>query len=275
MTEPIRRWPDGIKAAAAISFDWDAETMWLARDPDNAQRPVTLSQGMYGSKVGMPKLLALLDKYGIRATFFIPGWVIEQNRSLTLEVQAAGHEIGHHGYLHEWPDKHPEQEEAILLKGIAIIEEVTGQRPRGYRSPAAEYTPNTHALLIKHGFEYASTMMDDVVPYKVSVDGKKTDLVELPCAWSLDDAPYFNFSLRPPISRMTVMPREWCVFMKDALIDIYNWGGCYTPFLHPQIIGRPGRIGMLEELFSVMKGLPGLWVGSCEEIASYWRANCD
>jgi len=266
------RWPKGIQCAACLSFDLDAETLWISRNEENLRRPVTLSQGTYGVKVAVPKILELLQEFEVKATFFVPGWVIERNKGLIQEIFAEGHEIGHHGYLHEWPDmSDPAKEEEILLKGIEIIEKTVGQRPLGYRSPAAEYTPSTLSLLKKHGFTYSSTMMDDISPYKHVVDAVKTDLVELPAHWSIDDAPYFLYSLRPPISRMTITPREFLEIFEGALLDYYKWGGCFSTFLHPQVIGRPGRFQMLREFIQFMKGLPKIWIARCIEIAQYWQ----
>jgi len=266
------RWPKGIQCAACLSFDLDAETLWISRNEENLRRPVTLSQGTYGVKVAVPKILELLQEFEVKATFFVPGWVIERNKGLIQEIFAEGHEIGHHGYLHEWPDmSDPAKEEEILLKGIEIIEKTVGQRPLGYRSPAAEYTPSTLSLLKKHGFAYSSTMMDDISPYKHVIDGVKTNLVELPAHWSIDDAPYFLYSLRPPISRMTITPREFLEIFEGALLDYYKWGGCFSTFLHPQVIGRPGRFQILREFIQFMKGLPEIWIARCIEVAQYWQ----
>jgi peptidoglycan/xylan/chitin deacetylase (PgdA/CDA1 family) len=268
------RWPNGAQCAACLSFDLDAETLWISRNEENLRRPVTLSQGTFGVKVAMPKILELLREFDIKATFFVPGWVIERNQGLIKEVFAAGHEVAHHGYLHEWPDMtDPSKEEGILLKGIEIIEKTVGQKPFGYRSPAGEYTPSTLSLLKKHGFTYSSTMMDDISPYKHVIEGKKTDLVELPVHWSIDDAPYFLYSLRPPISRMTITPKEFLEIFEGALLDIYQWGGCFSTFLHPQVIGRPGRFQILREFIQFMKGLPKIWIARCMDVAQYWQKN--
>jgi peptidoglycan/xylan/chitin deacetylase (PgdA/CDA1 family) len=270
------KWPKGMQCAACLSFDLDAETLWISRNEENLRRPVTLSQGTFGVKIAMPKILELLQEFNIKATFFVPGWVIERNQGLIKEVFAEGHEIAHHGYLHEWPDMtDPSKEEGILEKGIEIIEKIIGQKPFGYRSPAGEYTPSTLSLLKKHGFTYSSTMMDDISPYKHSIDGVKTDLVELPVHWSIDDAPYFLYSLRPPISRMTITPREFLEIFEGALLDIHQWGGCFSTFLHPQVIGRPGRFQILREFIQFMKGLPKIWIARCVDIAQYWQKNGD
>jgi peptidoglycan/xylan/chitin deacetylase (PgdA/CDA1 family) len=165
----------------------------------------------------------------------------------------------------------PNKEEGLLLKSMEIIEKTIGRRPVGYRSPAGEYTPSTLSLLNKHGFTYSSSMMDDVAPYKVVINDTKTNLVELPVHWSIGDPPYFLYSLRPPISRMTITPREFLEIFEGALLDIYQWGGCFTTMLRPQVIGRPGRFHILEEFIRFVKGLPKVWITRCVDVAQYWQ----
>ncbi len=274
MGEKDGKWPKGMQAGVCLCFDLDAETLWISRNEENLRRPITLSQGTFGVKVATPHILDLLREYEVPATFFVPAWVVERNEDLIKRIADEGHEIGHHGYLHEWPDmSDPSKEEEILVKGTEIIEKTIGERPYGYRSPAAEYTLSTLSLLKKHGFVYSSSMMDDIAPYKHMIDGKQTDLVELPCHWSIDDAPYFLYSLRPPISRMTITPRDFLEIFEGALLDYYQWGGCFTTFLHPQVIGRPGRFRILKEFIQFMKGLPNLWVARCIDVARHWREN--
>lgn len=268
------RWPDGMQCAACLAFDYDAETLWISRNEENLRRPVTLSQGTFASKVGVPKILELLQRYDLKATFFIPAWVVERNEGLIKEIYAEGHEIGHHGYRHEWPDMtDPAKEEELLLKSMEVIVKTIRERPFGYRSPAGEYTPATLSLLNKHGFIYSTTMMDDIAPYKHVIDGVKTNLIELPVHWSIDDAPYFLYSLRPPVSRMTITPKEFLEIFQGALLDYYKWEGCFTTMLHPQVIGRPGRFQILEEFVQFMKGLPKLWIARCIDVAKYWQKN--
>jgi len=270
------RWPEGIQCAVCLAFDYDAETLWISRNEENLRRPVTLSQGTFASKVAVPKILELLRDYQIKSTFFIPAWVIERNQGLVKEINAEGHEIAHHGYRHEWPDMTDSgKEEDLLLKSMDIIEKTIGKRPYGYRSPAGEYTPSTLSLLHKHGFIYSSTMMDDIAPYKHSINGMKTNLVELPVHWSIDDAPYFLYSLRPPISRMTITPKEFLEIFEGALLDYYQWSGCFTTMLHPQVIGRPGRFRILEEFIQFLRGFPKLLITRCIDVAEHWQRNCD
>jgi len=274
MAEKNGKWPKGIHAVVCLCFDLDAETLWISRNEENLRRPVTLSQGTFGPKVATPHILDLLREYEVPATFFIPAWVVERNEDLIKRIADEGHEIGHHGYCHEWPDmSDPSKEEKILVKGTEIIEKTIGERPHGYRSPAAEYTSSTLSLLKKHGFVYSSSMMDDIAPYKHVINGTQTDLVELPCHWSIDDAPYFLYSLRPPVSRMTITPRDFLEIFEGALLDYYQWRGCFTTFLHPQVIGRPGRFQVLKEFIQFMRGLPNLWIARCVDVARYWQEN--
>ena len=243
----------------------------MVRNEENLKRPITLSQGTFGAKVAVPKILELLDKHQIKATFFVPGLVVERNQALIREIFEQGHEIGHHGYRHEWLDMtDPSKEEANLVKGIDIIEKTIGQKPLGYRSPAGEYTQSTLSLLKKHGFTYSTSMMDDIIPYKHIVNGEKSDLVELPVHWSIDDAPYFMYSMRPPISRMTITPEHFLEIFQGALLDYHQWEGCFTTMLHPQVIGRPGRFSVLDRFIRFAKGLPNIWITRCIDVANYW-----
>ena len=121
-----------------LSFDIDAETMWTARDPKNAERPIVMSQGAYGWKVGMPRILQLLDRYGLKVTFFVPGLVMEQRPAMVEAILKQGHEIAHHSWSHAWiVNLTLEEEREEMDKGIEIIQRMTGCRPVGYRSPAA------------------------------------------------------------------------------------------------------------------------------------------
>ncbi len=163
---PPVKWPDGARCAVMLTFDLDAETLMLYRDPANAQKPVLLSMARYGPKTAVPEVLELLAGFGLKATFFIPSWVIENHPDAVNPIVRAGHEIGAHGYLHERPDTlSRDEEDAILGKSVAIIRELTGRPPAGFRAPAWEFSPNTLELLEKHGFLYSSNMMDSIYPY--------------------------------------------------------------------------------------------------------------
>jgi peptidoglycan/xylan/chitin deacetylase (PgdA/CDA1 family) len=148
-----------------LTFDLDAETMWMARDPAYAKRPILMSQGAYGWEVGTRRILDCLDRYGLKVTFFVPGLVIDQREALTEEILKRGHEIAHHSYSHAWIlNLTPEQERDEMEKGFQSIKRVSGRAPRGWRSPAAEVSPISMPLLVEYGFDYSSNFFDDDSP---------------------------------------------------------------------------------------------------------------
>jgi peptidoglycan/xylan/chitin deacetylase (PgdA/CDA1 family) len=265
-------WPKKYRCCVTFSFDLDAETLWLSRDPANAKRPVTLSLGAYGYKEGVPRIVRLFRKYDLRTTFFIPGWVAERHEDLVKELRDLGHEVGHHGYLHEWPDTlELDQEKEILERGIDILQRVTGERPIGYRSPAAEFSPNTVRLLWEHQFVYSSTMMDSDLPYKHTIDGKTTSLVELPMQWHMDDAVHFMYASKPPVRNRIAEPVGVFDMWKMEFDCIYEEGLGLNICMHPQITGHPHRIRLLEDLIVHMKHHSDVWMPKMGEVAIYWQ----
>src|SRR5919205_114692 len=159
----------------AFTFDFDAEEVWIGEDPANEHRPGVLSQGTYGAKVAVPLILELLERHGVRATFFVPGRVAETHPDRVREIVAAGHELGHHGYTHTGPARlSPDEEESELVRAKEILE---------------GFGAETLDLLARHGFRYSSNLMDDIRPYR-----HPNGIVELPIQWLLDDAPHFWFS---------------------------------------------------------------------------------
>jgi peptidoglycan/xylan/chitin deacetylase (PgdA/CDA1 family) len=145
---PDLRWPGGAQCAVMLTFDFDAETLWISRDASNWKRPGTLSQGTYGARVAVPKILELLRELELRGTFFVPGWTAERHTDRVAAILECGHEVGHHGYLHEWinPDD-PAAEEAALDRGLEALRKTVGVKPVGYRSPAGETSGNLIRLL--------------------------------------------------------------------------------------------------------------------------------
>jgi len=265
MTEPFP-WPGGARCAVMLTFDFDAETLWFSRDPENVNRPGILSQGIYGGRVGVHKVLDLMQEQETPATFFVPGWTAERYPQAVERILSEGHELGHHGYLHEWIDpKFPELEEEALDRGLASLLKVGGIRPKGFRSPAGESSPNMIRLLSEKGFLYDSTLMDGIVPYRHVLAGGTPGPVELPWHWSIDDAPYALFAVRNPRPIMTNshILEVWL----DEFREIYSWGGLVNVVMHPQISGRPSRIAMMRTFIQEVRKLPGVWFARGAEVA--------
>lgn len=254
------RWPGGARAAAAFTFDLDAETLWLGW---GKTEPVTVSQGTYGARVGTPLVLDLLRETGVTATFFVPGWVAEHHAETVRAILAAGHEVACHGYLHETvKDLGQADEEAILQKALAALALLMGTPPVGYRAPAWELSPQTLGLLAKHGFRYSSNLMDAVAPYLHPGD----QLVELPVHWILDDAPYFLF----PVVKPLVAPGQALEAWRAEFDGISALGGLTVFTFHPQLVGRPSRLAALRELIRHVQSIPAVWVAPLAAIAEHW-----
>jgi peptidoglycan-N-acetylglucosamine deacetylase len=254
-----------------LTFDLDAETMWTSRDPKNAERPIVLSQGAYGWKVGTGRILDLLDRHGIKATFFVPGIVIEARWRLAEEILRRGHEIAHHSWSHRWIlTLTPEEERDEMARGIEIIQRLTGRRPAGWRSPAAEFSPITMGLLVEQGFRYSSNFFDDDSPYLHVHDGRRTDLVEFPFAWVLDDAPFFQYSITLPGRTMqapSAVAEAWCA----EFDTLYAEDRAFTLAMHPQIIGRGSRLRALETLIEHILEHDRVWFARMDHAADAIR----
>lgn len=254
-----------------LTFDLDAETMWTGRDPANANRPILMSQGAYGWKVGIPRVVALLERYGIKATFFIPGVVVERHPEVVEKLLEHGHEIAHHSYSHAWiVNLTPEQEREEMQKGFDAIVSATGKPPRGWRSPAAEFSAITMRLIKEYKFDYSSNFFDDDSPYLLEIEGEKTQIVELPFRWVLDDAPFFQYSIILP-GRTMQAPSAVLEAWKAEFDMLYAEKRMMMVGMHPQIIGQPSRLGVLEGLIKHALAHKDVWIGRCDEISDDMR----
>ena len=254
-----------------LTFDLDAETMWTSRDPANADRPIIMSQGAYGWKTGLGRVLDLLARHEITVTFFVPGLVIEQRPEAIDRILAGGHEIAHHGWSHKWiVNMTDEEEREEMHRAFEIIEKRTGEPPRGYRSPAAEFSPQTLSLLGEYGFGYSSNYFDDDSPYLHTIDGEPSDLVEFPFHWVLDDAPFFNYSITLP-GRTMQAPSAVLEAWKAEFDTLYAEDRAFVLALHPQIIGRPSRLVALEGLIRHIAAHDAIWFGRCDHVAAELR----
>lgn len=266
---PNVSWPNGAKIAVNLTFDFDAETLWFGHDPTNVSRPGTLSQGTYGAKIGVPKILEVLAHEELPATFFVPGWVVD-NRTLIVEkIVKAGHEIAHHGYLHKSIDPNNlEIELEELEKGTESIKRVIGVAPVGYRAPSGETSANLIRLLTERGFIYDSTMLDDIEPYRHVLEDGTPGVIELPWHWSMDDAQYFLTSVkfRRPMASNVHALSIW----KAEFDEAYLSGGYFNLIMHPQLTGRPSRIRVLRELIAYIRTHDNVWFARSRDVASAW-----
>ncbi len=261
-------WPDRATIAVTLTFDLDAETIWWSDADTMTGNPSSLSHGRYGPEVAVPKILALLRKHNVRATFFIPSWVAEQYPDAVRSIAAAGHEIGAHGVKHVSPVLlTPEQEAETFAESIRVLDRIGGKRPVGYRAPSWAFSDVTLKLAARSGFLYSSNLMDADEPY---VHDDPPGLVELPVSWVLDDAPYFwfdedswNKTIHSAASVMAIWQEEFnAAYRNRTYLNLT---------MHPQIIGRPARLQMLDEFIGWMQSFEGVWMTTGSAVAVYVR----
>jgi peptidoglycan/xylan/chitin deacetylase (PgdA/CDA1 family) len=262
-------WPGGARVAVLLSFDVDNETIWLRNGDTNVGG---LSQGQYGARVALGRILDLLDQHDIAASFFAPAVSFMLNPEQVDAIQASGrHEIGIHGWIHERNAELPREDEARLLRlAIDRMTEMTGERPVGYRAPSWNFSDATLDLLIEMGFLYDSSLMADDRPYEIDADGSPTGMVELPVQWILDDAPLFN-----PLGDRYASPREVLQVWKDEFDVAYDEGTMFVLTMHPHYIGQRSRIVVLRELIDYIRSQPDVWFATHADAAAYVRAEAD
>jgi peptidoglycan-N-acetylglucosamine deacetylase len=261
-------WPDGKRSTLLLTYDMDTDSSWISRGLDE---PVARSAGQFEVNVGTPCLLELMKWFGLKSTFFTPGWIAEQYPKMVEAVINDGHEIGLHGYLHEPPPGLSEEEEIeIVRRGSAALEKMTGKRPIGYRSPIWQFSKNTVRILHKAGFKYTSDLMHTLLPTFNEVDGKPIDMINLPGSWVLDDAVYFQFhiTIRTAIRRAA----DVLEIYKEEFRAVHTAGGLFVLVMHPQLSGRPSRVLMLKEFMDYVKGFEGVWLPRPIDVVEYWRS---
>ncbi|MFQ5791587.1 MAG: polysaccharide deacetylase [Acidobacteriota bacterium] len=259
-------WPKRAKVAVALSFDFDNETPSLR---DNRTSPSLLSRGEYGARAGLPRVLDLLERYQIPATFFIPAVSALLYPDEVKQTAAAGHEIGVHGWIHERNSLLGGEDERELMKrALDTLTEITGKRPVGLRTPSWDYSPNTLKLIQELGLLYDSSLMADDSPYEVLAGGEPTGVVELPVEWILDDYPYFGMSRFSSIRPYTPPSHAYEIWASE-FERAYQEGGLFLLTMHPHIIGHRSRIGMLEKLVRHIRSYPRVWFATHEQVARY------
>jgi peptidoglycan/xylan/chitin deacetylase (PgdA/CDA1 family) len=260
-------WPNGARVAVGLSFDLDNETSTLR---DAGTSPGLLSQGEYGSRAGLPRVLALLRTHQIAASFFVPAVsAMLHEGSIKAITQPGHHEVGLHGWIHERNSQLDDRTERDLLTRAArTLEMATGKRPVGMRTPSWDYSPSTIHIAKELGLLYDSSLMADDRPYEVVAAGQPTGIVELPVEWILDDFPYFWMD-RGSTVRPTMTPDEVFSIWRAEFDGAYEERGLFILTMHPHVIGHRARIAMLDRLVTYMKSRPGVWFATHEQIARH------
>lgn len=275
------RMPAGKRLAMSLGPDFDAHSVWMGTFRSTSQS--LMSRGEFGAEVGVPRLLETFARYGITTTWSIPTHTIQTFRAAVDSIADAGHEIAAHGVYHEFVPKLDEAEERRLMElQIDQHEELLGQRPRGYRSPALDVTDATLTLLAEYGFEWDSSLMGrDFTPYHprmvTHLDleagnrfGPPSEVLEFPVHWSLDDFPELeSFNGSPMMQSNDAVLQRW----RDSFDFAYDRcpGGIMTWALHPQTIGRAHNMLMLERFLDHVTTHEDIWFPTLSEAYDAWQ----
>ena len=264
-------WLGASAALAVLSFDVDAESAILAQGRRYADHAMVMTHQAYGPQVGVPRLLALLDDFAIRATFFIPGLTADRYPQTVEAIAAAGHEIGHHSYSHLSPvDLGDEGERADFERALEALDRL-GVKPNGHRSALWEASWRTPALVAEYGLAYDSTLMDDDKPYLL--DTGKGVIAELPPHWSLDDWEQYAYLPRPPIGVNIESPAKVLDLWRNELNAMRRHGCLFMLTNHPFLTGRPGRVETLRRLIEHALECGDVAFATAGEVAARTRAD--
>jgi len=261
-------WPDGARCAVALSFDADHDTIPL-RDGDES--PMRISQGQYGNRQGTPRIRRLLEREGIKASFFYPAVSALLYPDEARAVAQDGHEIGIHSWIHERNTVLPyEVERDLAFRARDTLEKVTGQRPVGMRTASWDFSPRTLDIIREMGLLYDSSLMADDDPYELLADGVPTGIVELPPEWIRDDAVYWNMNRFSALRPYTPPSGVLEVFLAE-LDGAWEEGGMFLLTMHPHYIGHRSRLPVLERVIAHAKARGGCWFATHAEIAAWCR----
>jgi peptidoglycan/xylan/chitin deacetylase (PgdA/CDA1 family) len=259
-------WPGGAKAAVALSFDSDHETLALR---DGEVLPGKLSQGEYGARVGVPRILSLLDRIGAPSTFFVPAVSALLHDGEVKSYVDAGHEVALHGWIHERNTMlESAAERELAFRAADTLERLAGTRPVGIRTPSWDFSAVTLDIIRELGLRYDSSLMADDEPYELLADGVPTGIVELPVEWIRDDAPYFTMD-RYSALRPYTPPRGVLTIWRDEFDAAYAEGGLFQLTLHPHVIGHRSRMAVLAELLDHISGREGVWFGTHAQVVDH------
>ncbi len=270
-TLPNFSWPEGKSCGVTIGWHVDGEAGPVGWDRRAAAHLTAVSEAAYGVTTAMPRVLDLHRAMEVPATFFVPGHVAERHPRMIDAILADGHEVAHHGYLHENVfGLSPEEERAVFEKGSAVLEGLVGRAPRGWSAPGWGVSAQSIDVMIDMGMLYDASLMEFDIPHLLETASGR--LVELPISLTLDDWALFGASLYPSGSGVTAPADEARRIWQEEFDGLRRYGGLFNTTFHPNLTGRPGRLLMLAELFGYMRSFDDVWWGTCEQAARHVSA---
>ncbi len=263
-------WPNGARCAVAISFDADHETIPLR---DNDESPMRISQGQYGNRQAMPRILKLLARESVPASFFYPAVSALLHPDEVRAVAGDGHEIGIHSWIHEANTSLPRAAERDLtFRARDTLAKISGTDPVGMRTASWDFSVNTLDIEREMGLLYDSSLMADDDPYELLDQDTPTGIIELPPEWIRDDAVYYNF-VRFSALRPYTPPSAVEEIFKAELDGAGEDGGLFLLTLHPHVSGHRSRLPVLERVIAHAKARGGCWFATHAQVAQWARDN--
>ncbi|CAN7668100.1 polysaccharide deacetylase family protein [Neorhizobium tomejilense] len=260
------KWKNGARMAVALSFDSDHETMELKNGGISFGK---MSQGQYGARSGMPRILRFLEKYSVPASFFMPAVSAMINAEEVKTVVSAGHELGIHSWIHEFNSRLDEvTERDLALRASDTLERLSGIRPVGMRTASWDFSPYTLKIAREMGLLYDSSLMADEEPYELLEDGEPTGVVEIPVEWIRDDAPYVAMDRMTGARPYGGPAMVFDIFARELEVA-WEEGGLFQLTMHPHHIGHRSRIFILEEIIRLAKSKGDVWFCTHAELARY------
>ncbi|UIK08103.1 polysaccharide deacetylase family protein [Neorhizobium galegae] len=260
------KWKNGARMAVALSFDSDHETLELKNGGISFGK---MSQGQYGARSGMPRILRFLEKYSVPASFFMPAVSAMINAEEVKTVVSAGHELGIHSWIHEFNSRLDEETERDLaLRAADVLEKLSGIRPVGMRTASWDFSPYTLKIAREMGLLYDSSLMADEEPYELLEDGEPTGVVEIPVEWIRDDAPYVAMDRMTGARPYGGPAMVFDIFARELEVA-WEEGGLFQLTMHPHHVGHRSRIFILEEIIRLAKSKGDVWFCTHAELARF------
>lgn len=262
-------WPNGARCACAITFDMDADSLiHVARPEDSHDRVYPISMGRYGPTVAMPRILETYRRLELKQSFFIPGWCMETYPETVEAILEGGHEIGHHGWIHEDPIvTRGEAQEVAFERALDAHKRQCGAVPAGYRAPVYNVTQQVIDLLVKHKFRYDSSLMADDIPYEMQT--AKGSVYEMPVHWGTDDWPPFAHYDEIGYMMPVRGPSAGLAGFWEEFEAQYEAGGFFMLIVHPFLTGRLARWRQVEKWLEKTLNERDVWFAPLREIADH------
>ena len=277
---PVIEWPGGARIAVSMVVNYEEGAEYSTLDGDahhetNSEVPSPVPPGQrdvfnesffeYGSRVGVWRLLGLLDRYQAPSTFFCCALALERNPEAARQIVARGHEVCGHGY--RWEEHHlmsRDQEHESIRKTVESLTRTTGQRPVGWFTRYGASVNTRELVATEGGFIYDSGAMNDDLPYYTTVNG--IPWLVVPYSMETNDARFWRGGL--------TSVSDFYEYLKDTFDCLFQ-EGLHTPKmmsvgLHCRIAGRPARSMAVQRFLEYARGFPGVWFARRDEIARWW-----